>query len=285
MASSGARSISSNRSKAWSATGRPDRRIADSSRRSPYVSGGPQWTWKRPLVSTPPMSMHSIGHAWAHWKHVSHLSVPHSSYSSCRRPRYLGATSAGSSGYMIVALGAKNLPSVTPMPRTMPMPGMRLIGRSPRLDGLDHDDGGRRDEQVEQRCGQQPFPREAHEVVDAHARQRAAHPHEEVDEQERFEHEPEDPGEPGELQVHEAEQRADGDHVEREEAEDQRLPAGHPALRQVERRGEQQGQDRRHDRNQDQEADAERTGIQVELDVRERDGGVPRPEEERHQQA
>ena len=33
----------------------------------------------RPFVSMPPMSMHSIGQAWAHWKHVSHFSVPYSS--------------------------------------------------------------------------------------------------------------------------------------------------------------------------------------------------------------
>ena len=65
--------------KAASGTGRPERRSADSSRRSPYGSGGPQWTWKRLFVSTPPMSMHSIGQAWAHWKQVSHLSAPYSS--------------------------------------------------------------------------------------------------------------------------------------------------------------------------------------------------------------
>ena len=34
---------------------------------------------ERPFVSVPPMSMHSIGQAWAHWKQVSHLSVPCSS--------------------------------------------------------------------------------------------------------------------------------------------------------------------------------------------------------------
>src|SRR3954463_13145885 len=176
--------MGSKRANAASGTVRPERRIADSSRRSPYVSGGPQWTWKRPLVSTPPMSMHSIGHACAHWKHVSHLSVPHSSYSSWSRPRYFGATSAGCSGYMIVALGAKNFRSVTVMPRTMPMPGTRLIGPSSRRRGLEHHDGRGGDEQVEERGRQEPFPCEAHQVVDAHARQRAAHPHEEVDEQE-----------------------------------------------------------------------------------------------------
>src|SRR4051794_12638019 len=221
-------STGSNRRNAASATGRPDRRIADSSRRSPYVSGGPQWTWKRPLVSTPPMSMHSIGHACAHWKHVSHLSVPHSSYSSWSRPRYLGATSAGCSGYMIVALGAKNLRRVTPMPRTMPMPGTRLIARSlPSQRGLEHDDRRRGDEQVEQGCGQEPFPREAHEVVDAHARQHAAHPHEEEHEQERLDHEPHQAGKPIPADVREAEDGAARDDVEREEAEDERLPARH----------------------------------------------------------
>ncbi len=78
----------------------------------------------------PPMSMHSIGQAWAHWKQVSHLSVPYSSYSSWRRPRNLGATSAGCSGQRTVALGAKNRLSVNPMPRTRPMPGI-VLTRAP----------------------------------------------------------------------------------------------------------------------------------------------------------
>ncbi len=75
------------------------------------------------------MSMHSIGHACAHWKHVSHLSVPYSSYSSWRRPRNLGATSAGCSGQRTVALGAKNRFRVKVIPRTMPMPGTVLTAR------------------------------------------------------------------------------------------------------------------------------------------------------------
>ena len=62
-----------------SGTVRPERRSANSSRRSAYCSAGPQWTQKRSRVSVPPMSMHSIGHACAHWKHVSHFSVPYSS--------------------------------------------------------------------------------------------------------------------------------------------------------------------------------------------------------------
>src|SRR5690242_20193393 len=167
----------------------------------------------------PPMSMHSIGQALAHWKHVSHLSVPHSSYRSCRRPRNLGATSATCSGYMIVAFGWKNFVSVVPMPRTMPMPGMRLIPRS-RCGCLEDDDRDRRDEQVQQGGGQQPLPCEAHEVVDAHAGQRAAHPHEDVHEQEALDHEPHDPGKPREAHVREPEDRADRDDVERKEAED-----------------------------------------------------------------
>ena len=78
----------------------------------------------------PPMSMHSMGQAWAHWKQVSHLSVPYSSYRSWRRPRNLGATSAGCSGQRTVALGAKKRLSVNPMPRTRPMPGT-VLTRAP----------------------------------------------------------------------------------------------------------------------------------------------------------
>ena len=76
------------------------------------------------------MSMHSIGHAWAHWKQVSHLSVPHSSYSSCRRPRNFGATSYRSSGYLTVTFGSKKRRRVSAMPFTMPIPGTKLTGAS-----------------------------------------------------------------------------------------------------------------------------------------------------------
>src|SRR3954453_7107449 len=199
MSSSALVSTGSKRRKAASGTVRPERRIADSSRRSPYVSGGPQCTWKRPFVSTPPMSMHSIGQACAHWKHVSHFSVPYSSYRSWRRPRNLGATSALTSGYLIVALGWKNRFRVRPMPRTMPMPGTRLIG-SP-CDLLHDDDRRRGDEQVEQGRRQEPLPREAHQLVDADAGQRAAHPDEHEHEQERLDHEPHQAGDPVELDV------------------------------------------------------------------------------------
>src|SRR6476620_12503016 len=119
----------------------------------------------------PPMSMHSIGHACAHWKQVSHLGVPYSSYSSWRRPRNLGATSAVTSGYRMVALGAKNRRRVRPMPRTMPMPGTRLIG-SPGCQLLDDDDRRRGDEQVQERRRQEPLPREVHELVDPDPGQR-----------------------------------------------------------------------------------------------------------------
>src|SRR5712671_4964203 len=70
-------------------------------------AGPPQWTWKRPFVSMPPMSMHSIGQACAHWKQVSHFSAPYSSYRSCRRPRNLCGMSGLTSGYLIVAFGSK----------------------------------------------------------------------------------------------------------------------------------------------------------------------------------
>src|SRR3990172_2026395 len=201
--------MASKRVKAWSATGRPGRRTADSSRRSPYVSGGPQWTWNRPLVSMPPMSMHSIGQAWAHWKQVSHLRVPYSSYSSWRRPRNLGATSACTSGHWIVALGAKKRRSVRPMPRTMPMPGIVLICSPGLVQRFDDEDRGRGHEQVEQRCGQQPLPREPHQLVDAHPREGAPHPDEDEHEDERLDHEPGQAGEPVEPEIGGTQQAAD----------------------------------------------------------------------------
>src|SRR6187401_496381 len=127
----------------------------------------------------PPMSMHSMGQAWAHWKQVSHLSVPYSSYSSCRRPRNLCGGSSRTSGYLIVTLGSKNLRRVRLIPRTIPRPGTRLMRSPPSAD--DHDrDGG--DEQVEQGRREQPLPGEVHELVDADAGQGAAHPDEQEDE-------------------------------------------------------------------------------------------------------
>src|SRR3954447_16328302 len=261
MSSSALVSTGSKRRKAASWTVRPERRIADSSRRSPYVSGGPQCTWNRPFVSTPPMSMHSIGQACAHWKHVSHFSVPYSSYRSWRRPRNFGATSALTSGYLIVALGWKNRRSVRPMPRTMPMPGTRLIG-SPELQLLDDDDRRRGDEQVEERRGQEPLPREAHQLVDPDAGERAAHPHEDEHEDERLDHEPGEARDPVELDVREAEQEADYDDVEHDEAEDEGLPAGPVVAREPEREGEQQRQQDRGDRDQQQQADAQAARVE-----------------------
>ena len=79
----------------------------------------------------PPMSMHSIGQAWAHWKQVSHLSVPYSSYSSWSRPRNLCGTSSRTSGYMTVTFGSKKRRSVRAMPLAMPRPGMKVIRRCP----------------------------------------------------------------------------------------------------------------------------------------------------------
>ena len=77
------------------------------------------------------MSMHSTGQAWAHWKHVSHLRLPNSSYSSCSRPRNRTATSGFVSGYWMVAFGAKKRRSVRAIPFAMPRPGMKLIEGSP----------------------------------------------------------------------------------------------------------------------------------------------------------
>src|SRR5512132_1217455 len=136
------------------------------------------------------MSMHSMGQAWAHWKHVSHLRPPCSSYSSWRRPRNFVATSAGISGYMIVAFGAKNRRRVSAMPFTMPRPGTtlgrKLTSRTSLAEAVDDDDRERGHEQVEQRRRKQPLPGEAHELVDADARQGRPHPDEHEHERERL---------------------------------------------------------------------------------------------------
>ena len=56
---------------------------------------------------------------------------------------------------------------------------------------VEDEDRAGRHEDVEQRDLDQPLPGEAHQLVDAHARQRAAHPHEDEREGERLEQEPE----------------------------------------------------------------------------------------------
>src|SRR5919109_2829223 len=179
----------------------------------------------------PPMSMHSIGQAWAHWKHVSHLSVPHSSYRSWSRPRNLLATSACCSGYMIVAFGSKNRRSVRAMPLTMPSPGtMKLIGSASQ-----HDDRRGGHEQVEQGRRQQPLPGEAHELIDAHARQRPAHPNEGEHEGVRLEHEPEDTGDPVQADVSPRHDHRDDEQVGQDEADDQSVPPLDPGAEQPER--------------------------------------------------
>src|SRR6185503_121935 len=131
----------------------------------------------------PPMSMHSIGQAWAHWKQVSHFSVPYSSYRSWSRPRNLGGTSRRTSGYLIVAFGSKKRRRVRAMPLTMPRPGRLFIGgsssRGRQSRVADDHEGRRRDEQVEQRGGEEPLPGEPHQLVDPGAGQGAAHPDEE----------------------------------------------------------------------------------------------------------
>src|SRR5687768_12298127 len=273
------RSTAANVRYAGSGTTRPERRRADSSRRSPYVSAAPQWTWYRPRVSMPPMSMHSIGQAWAHWKQVSHLSVPHSSYSSCRRPRNLGETSARASGYMIVTLGSKNRRRVSAIPFARPRPGMKLMrSRSPAHE----DDGGRGHEQVEQRRRQEPLPGEVHELVDAHAGQGAAHPHEDEHERVRLEHEPEDTGDPVETDVRPGAEERDDEDVRQHEPGEQCVPPLDPRARDPERRGEDQGEGNRNDRGQQEQADAEPARVKRHLHgPGPRERRVPAAEEQR----
>src|SRR5580765_2252318 len=142
----------------------------------------------------PPMSMHSIGQACAHWKQVSHFRAPYSSYRSWRRPRNLCGMLGLTSGYLIVAFGSKKRRRVRPMPLTRPRPGMKVIGRaSSRM----HDGDRRRGhEQVEQRRREEPFPGEPHQLVDPDTRQRATHPDEGEDEDVRLAEEPEETGDP-----------------------------------------------------------------------------------------
>src|SRR3954452_24435959 len=142
------------------------------------------------------MSMHSIGHAWAHWKHVSHFSVPYSSYRSWSRPRNLWGTSRRTSGYLIVAFGSKNLRRVRAMPLTMPRPGRALIAAISLVELRDDDERRGSHEEVEQRRRQQPLPGEPHQLVDPDARQGPPHPDECEDEDIGLEEEPHQPGDP-----------------------------------------------------------------------------------------
>src|SRR5438876_2516608 len=210
----------------------------------------------------PPMSMHSIGHAWAHWKHVSHFSVPYSSYSSWSRPRNLCGTSRRTSGYLIVAFGSKNFRSVRPMPMTMPRPGRRIIdGSSCRVTDEDEGQGGH--EQVEERRRQEPLPGEAHQLVDPDAGQRAAHPDEREDEDIALAEEPQQAGDPVEADEREAADDDDREQVEQHEADDQRLPGGHRAPSDEERRGQDERRHHGHDRDQQRQPDTQRSWIEA----------------------
>src|SRR5438132_709537 len=164
----------------------------------------------------PPMSMHSIGQAWAHWKHVSHFSVPYSSYRSWSRPRNLWGTSTRTSGYMTVTFGEKNLMSVRVIPLTRPRPGSRIIGW-PASRRADHDDRRRGHEQVEQRRRQEPLPGEAHQLVDPDAGQRSSHPDEREDEHIGLCQEPQEPGDPVDADERPAADRHDREQVEQDE--------------------------------------------------------------------
>src|SRR6266566_4655558 len=205
----------------------------------------------------PPMSMHSIGQAWAHWKQVSHFSVPYSSYRSWSRPRNLWGTSTRTSGYMTVTFGEKNLRSVRVIPLTTPRPGSRIIGRAASLR-TDQHDGRRGHEQVQQRRRQEPLPGEAHQLVDPDAGQRSPHPHEREHEDVGLAEEPQQAGDPGEADERPATDRDDREQVEHDEADDERLPDRHRAPGEEERSRQEHGADDRHDRDQDQQPDPER---------------------------
>src|SRR5688572_459091 len=110
------------------------------------------------------------------------------------------------------------------MPMAMPQPGTLLIrpmsaplfASLPR-ELLDEQDRASGHEHVEQRDLDQPLPGEAHELVDAHARQRAAHPNEDEDERERLDDEPEQADHDLERQERPDRHRRDREDVEQDE--------------------------------------------------------------------
>ena len=81
------------------------------------------------------------------------------------------------------------------MPLAMPTPGNAISAPSPSVSSsqVEHHDRDGGDEQVHQRQRQEDLPGHAHELVDAHARQGAAEPDRDRDEDVGLQEEPEDP--------------------------------------------------------------------------------------------
>src|SRR5262245_51811548 len=211
------------------------------------------------------MSMHSIGQAWAHWKHVSHLIAPYSSYRSWSRPRKRVATSAWTSGYLIVAFGSKSRRNVRLMPLTMPRPGTRfIVGASRDRRRLGHDeDRGRGDEEVQQRGRQQPLPGEAHQLVDPDPGEGGPHPDEDEHEDVGLAQEPQQSGHPVQPDIGDPEQRRDRHQVEQDKADDDRLPPRQRASRDEERRGQREGANDWDHREQDQQQNPELARVEA----------------------
>src|SRR3990170_3746132 len=110
--------------------------------------------------------------------------------------------SGRTSGYWRVTFGEKKLRKVVAMPLAMPEPGIGirsfLLASQVEYHNLDG-----RDEQVDERQREQHLPGNAHELVDADARQRRAQPDGHEHEQVRLQEEPQDapqrPGKTAEL--------------------------------------------------------------------------------------
>src|SRR3954454_7902257 len=197
-----------------------------------------------------------------------------------------------SSGYWMVFLGWTMRTNVWSMPLAMPQPGTRdmtLILRSPCRELLDDEDGAGGDERVEQRDLDQPLPREAHELVDAHSRQRAAHPDEDEGERECLDHEPEQADDDLERQERPGHHGADGNDVEQHERDDERLQEAPAALDRPQRDGQAQDEQRHADDKRPEQPDIHACQIErgVERDVEEVedrarvDWRVPAAEEQR----
>ena len=165
------------------------------------------------------MSMISIGQAVAHWKQVSHLSVARLVVEQQQPAAVMWRDVLDVLGVLDGDLGLEEAGAkVWTMPMAMPQPGHSAKVLTLASELLDDQDRAGRDEDVEQRDLDQPLPGEAHQLVDAHARQRAPHPHEDEHEREHLGDEPEEADH--DLERHERTERdgADRDHVEQHEA-------------------------------------------------------------------
>src|SRR4051812_21222027 len=180
------------------------------------------------------------------------------------------------------------------MPMAMPQPGTRDIkltsadrllaaaarhawlACSSRCQLLHDEDRAGGDEGVEQRDLDEPLPREAHELVDAYARQGATHPDEDEGEGERLDHEPEQADDDLERQERPDQHDRYGDDIEQHEGDDQRLQETPAALERPHHEREPEDQERHADDERPQQPDVHSREIErrIDRDVEEVEDGL-----------